>query len=181
MTRSTWPCSGQMTAEDRGAGRPGHPHPGVRGRRRRALTEPQINALVSDMLAALGPSDPGSEGPLPPYDTAGALDNGSGPGHPDPGATVFASLCALPRSRRHGATRVGRWWMRPTWPWSAIRPCERRSWLAERTSGCRTGAKTSQVNRSPTAHFGRGGLARRAARPVVGRSGSSVEVRHSGP
>jgi cytochrome c oxidase cbb3-type subunit 3 len=63
-----------------------------------ALTEPQINALVSDMLKRWGRPMQAPEGPLPPYDAAGAVDNGSGPGHPDQGSTVFGEACA----RCHG-------------------------------------------------------------------------------
>ena len=84
-------------------GVPGTSMPGFAAGAGGALTEPQINALVSDMLKRWGRPMQASEVPLPPYDAAGALDNGSGPGHPDQGSTVFAEACA----RCHGPDGKG--------------------------------------------------------------------------
>jgi len=63
-----------------------------------ALTEPQINALVSEMLKHWSRPSQVPEVPLPPYDAAGAVTNGSGPVDPDQGSKVFAEACA----RCHG-------------------------------------------------------------------------------
>jgi mono/diheme cytochrome c family protein len=84
-------------------GVPGTAMPGFAAGAGGALTEPQINALVSDMLKRWGHPMQAPEVPLPPYDVAGALDHGSGPGHPDQGSTVFAEACA----RCHGADGSG--------------------------------------------------------------------------
>jgi mono/diheme cytochrome c family protein len=75
-------------------GVPGTAMPGFAADAGGALTEPQINALVNDMLKRWGRPMQASEGPLPPYDAAGALDHGSGPGQPDQGSKVFAEACA---------------------------------------------------------------------------------------
>jgi cytochrome c oxidase cbb3-type subunit III len=61
-------------------------------------TAPEIDALVGDMLKRWGRPMQAPEGPLPPYDAAGAVTNGSGPGDPDQGSKVFAEACA----RCHG-------------------------------------------------------------------------------
>src|SRR5262245_7846044 len=84
-------------------GVPGTSMPGFAAGAGGALTEPQINALVSDMLKRWGRPTQVSEGSLPPYDAAGAVDHGSGPGNPDQGSKVFADACA----RCHGADGNG--------------------------------------------------------------------------
>jgi mono/diheme cytochrome c family protein len=84
-------------------GVPGTVMPGFAAGAGGALTEPQINALVSDMLKRWGRPMQAPEGALPPYDAAGALDHGSGPGDPDQGSKVFAVACA----RCHGADGNG--------------------------------------------------------------------------
>jgi cytochrome c oxidase cbb3-type subunit III len=84
-------------------GVPGTVMPGFAAGASGALTEPQINALVSDMLKRWSRPMQAPEGVLPPYDAAGALDHGSGPGQPDQGSKVFAEACA----RCHGADGNG--------------------------------------------------------------------------
>jgi cytochrome c oxidase cbb3-type subunit 3 len=84
-------------------GVPGTSMPGFAAGAGGDLTEAQINALVSDMLMHWGRPMQASEVPLPPYDAAGAVDNGSGPGHPDQGSTVFGEACA----RCHGPDGSG--------------------------------------------------------------------------
>jgi mono/diheme cytochrome c family protein len=79
-------------------GVPGTTMPGFAAGAGGALTEAQINALVGEMLKRWGRPLQASEGPLPPYDAAGAVDHGSGPGNPDQGSKVFADACA----RCHG-------------------------------------------------------------------------------
>ena len=84
-------------------GVPGTSMPGFAAGAGGALTEPQINALVSDMLKHWGRPSQVPEVSLPPYDAAGAVTNGSGPGHPDQGSKVFAEACA----RCHGPDGKG--------------------------------------------------------------------------
>ena len=75
-------------------GVPGTVMPGFAAGAGGALTEPQINALVSDMLKRWGRPMQAPEGALPPYDAAG---------DPDQGSKVFAVACA----RCHGADGNG--------------------------------------------------------------------------
>lgn len=75
-------------------GVPGTSMPGFAAGAGGALTEPQINALVSEMLKQWSRPSQVPEVPLPPYDAAGAVTNGSGPGDPDQGSKVFAEACA---------------------------------------------------------------------------------------
>jgi mono/diheme cytochrome c family protein len=84
-------------------GVPGTSMPGFAADAGGALTEPQINALVSEMLKYWNRPSRVLEVPLPPYDAAGAIINGSGPGHPDQGSKVFTEACA----RCHGADGNG--------------------------------------------------------------------------
>jgi cytochrome c oxidase cbb3-type subunit 3/ubiquinol-cytochrome c reductase cytochrome c subunit len=79
-------------------GVPGTTMPGFAADAGGALTEPQINALVSDMLKHWSRPSQVPAIPLPPYDAAGAVTNGSGPGDPEQGSKVYAEACA----RCHG-------------------------------------------------------------------------------
>jgi cytochrome c oxidase cbb3-type subunit 3 len=75
-------------------GVPGTSMPGFVAGAGGALTEPQINALVSEMLKHWSRPSLSPEVPLPLYDAAGAVTNGSGPGDSDQGSKVFAEACA---------------------------------------------------------------------------------------
>jgi cytochrome c oxidase cbb3-type subunit III len=67
------------------------------------LTKAQVDALVHEMLKRWSHPPPSSDVPLPPYAAEDAAANGSGPGDPEQGLKVYAEAC----SSCHGADGKG--------------------------------------------------------------------------
>jgi cytochrome c oxidase cbb3-type subunit III len=164
-------------------GVPGTNMPGFAAGAGGALTEPQINALVSEMLKRWGRPLQASEGPLPPYDAAGAVDHGSGPGNADQGSKVFADACA----RCHGADGnggdEGGSVVDAAYLALVSDQALRTAVIAGRTDLGMPDWREDIPGRPLTPQQISDVVAWLAAwrEPVVGRSGSSVEVRRSQP
>ena len=80
---------------DHCSGRPGTAMPAFAASAGGALTEAQIDALVSDMLTRWSQPALVKDLTLPPYDAAEAVANGStSPGDPEQGREVYAVACA---------------------------------------------------------------------------------------
>jgi len=164
-------------------GVPGTRMPGFAAGAGGALTEPQINALVSDMLQRWGRPIQAAEGPLPPYDAAGALDNGSGPRHPDQGSKVFAEACARCHGPDGNGGDKGGSVVDAAYLALVSDQALRTAVMAGRTDLGMPDWREDIPGQPLTPQHISDVVAWLAARrgPVVGRSGSSVEVRHSGP
>src|SRR5262245_62714268 len=164
-------------------GVPGTTMPGFAAGAGGALTEAQIHALVSDMLTRWGRPMPAPEGALPPYDAAGAVDQGSGPGDPDQGAKVFADACA----RCHGADGhggdQGGSVVDPAYLALVSDQALRTAVIAGRTDLGMPDWRADSPGQPLTPQHISDVVAWLTSQrqPVVGRSGSSVAVRRSQP
>jgi cytochrome c oxidase cbb3-type subunit 3 len=148
-----------------------------------ALTEPQINALVSDMLKHWGRPMQASEVPLPPYDAAGALDHGSGPGNPDQGSKVFAEACARCHGPDGNGGDKGGSVVDPAYLALVSDQALRTAVIAGRTDLGMPDWREDIPGQPLTPQQISDVVAWLTSQrqPVVGRSGSSVEVRRSQP
>jgi cytochrome c oxidase cbb3-type subunit 3 len=148
-----------------------------------ALTEPQINALVSDMLKHWDRPMQASEVPLPPYDAAGALEHGSGPENPDQGSKVFAEACARCHGPDGNGGDKGGSVVDPAYLALVSDQALRTAVIAGRTDLGMPDWREDIPGQPLTPQQISDVVAWLTSQrqPVVGRSGSSVEVRRSQP
>jgi cytochrome c oxidase cbb3-type subunit III len=148
-----------------------------------ALTEPQISALVGEMSKRWGRPMQASEVPLPPYDAAGAVDHGSGPGNPDQGSKVFTEACARCHGPDGNGGDKGGSVVDAAYLALVSDQALRTAVIAGRTDLGMPDWREDIPGQPLTPQQISDVVAWLAARrgPVVGRSGSSVEVRRSQP
>lgn len=164
-------------------GVPGTSMPGFAAGAGGALTQPQINALVGEVLKRWGRPMQASEVPLPAYDAAGAVDNGSGPGHPDQGSKVFAEACARCHGPDGKGGEKGGSVVDAAYLALVSDQALRTAVIAGRTDLGMPDWREDIPGQPLTPQQISDVVAWLAAQrgPVVGRSGSSVEVRRSQP
>ena len=164
-------------------GVPGTSMPGFAAGAGGALTEAQINALVSEMLKHWSRPSQVPEVPLPPYDAAGAVTNGSGPGDPDQGSKVFAEACARCHGPDGNGGDKGGSVVDVAYLALVSDQALRTAVIAGRTDLGMPDWREDIPGQPLTPQQISDVVAWLAARrgPVVGRSGSSVEVRRSQP
>jgi cytochrome c oxidase cbb3-type subunit III len=148
-----------------------------------ALTETQIGALVSDMLAHWSQPSTVKDLELPPYDAAHAVADGVSAGDPERGREVYASACAGCHGADGSGGRKGGSVVDAAYLALVSDQALRTAVIAGRTDLGMPDWRGDIPGQPLTPQQIADVVAWMAAHrvPVVGRSGSSVQVRRSQP